>query len=98
MHFYQAFCYIVKTLEVFAFGLHDDEGFDCQLAEKGQLDRENKSHATCLLNSLCDFSFIVTFLTVYTLLSHLDGVTVSLQRGANDIVNAMDMVAECKAA
>jgi len=26
----------------------------------------------------------------------LDGVTVSLQRGANDIVNAMDMVAECK--
>ena len=78
--------------------MHDDEGFDSLLAEKGQWNRKSKTRATSLLKSLCDFSFIVTFLTVYKLLSRLDGVTVSLQRGANDIVNAMDMVAECKAA
>jgi len=86
MHFYQAFCYIVKTLKVIAFGLHDDEGFDSQLAEKGQWDRENKTRATCLLNSLCDLSFIVTFLTVYKLLSRLDGVTVSLKREESAII------------
>ena len=86
MHFYPAFCYIVKTLEVVAFGLHDDEGFDSLLAEKGQWDRKSKTRATYILKSLCDFSFILTFLTVYKLLSRLDGVTVSLKREESAII------------
>lgn len=95
-HFYQAFPYIVKCLEVIAFGLHGNEGLDPQLVEDGKWDREAKTRATSLLNSICDFGFLITFITVYKLLSRLEGVTVLLQREANDIISAVDMIEELK--
>ena len=96
-HFYQAFVYTVKFLEVIAYGLHVDDGYDPQLANDGNWDRESKSRATSLLHSLCYFSFIVTFITIYKLLSRLEGMTYLLQRKTNDIICATDMVEECKA-
>ncbi|XP_041372811.1 52 kDa repressor of the inhibitor of the protein kinase-like [Gigantopelta aegis] len=91
-HFYQAYIYIVKCLEVIAHGLHNDEGFDADLAQNGNWDRNSKARASSLLNSLCDFQFIVTFTTVYKLLSRLHGVTVLLQKEASDIVSAVSMI------
>ena len=42
-HFYQAYTYIVKCLEVIAYGLHKDEGFDDDLAKNGNKDRNSKA-------------------------------------------------------
>ena len=49
------------------------------------------------LYTLCDFSFFVTFLTMYKLLSRLEGITYLLQKETNAIICSMDMVEECKA-
>ena len=38
------------------------------------------------------FDFIITFLTVYRMLSHLEGITVKLQSKAIDILEANEMV------
>ena len=91
-HFYQAYTYIVKCLEVIAYGLHKDEGFDDDLAKNGNKDRNSKARASSLLSSLCDFQFIITFVTVYKLLFRLQALTVLLQKEATDIVNAVSMI------
>ena len=59
-------------------------------------DRNSKARASSLLSSLCDFQFIITFVTVYKLLSHLQTITVLLQKEASDIVNAVSIIDEVK--
>ena len=81
-HFYQSYCYIIKTLEVMAYGLHKDEGYKEELTSCW--NRENTARASALLSALTHYDFIVTFLTVYKVLSRLEGITVQLQKKMQD--------------
>lgn len=73
---YSAFIFIIKALEVMAHGLHTEEY--SQDVTTGW-DGKYKSEAYGLLSGLQNFGFILTFLTVYQVLSHLAGITVKLQ-------------------
>ena len=92
-HFYSSFIYIVKALEVIALGLHkEDYSSDVTTGWEGKYRPE----ANGLLSGLVKFDFIVTFLTVYQMLSHLAGITVKLQSTSLDIVQAYSMVEDVK--
>jgi hypothetical protein len=93
-HFYNAFVFIVKALEVIALGLHtEDYSTEVTTGWQGTY----KAEASGLLSGLEKFDFIITFLlTVYQFLSHLAGITVKLQSTSIDIVQAFGMVDEVK--
>ena len=55
-------------------------------------DRKSKDDAVALLASLATFDFIVSFIVLYELLSHLSGVTVKLQGQSIDIIKAYQEV------
>ncbi|KAL7844825.1 hypothetical protein SRHO_G00233640 [Serrasalmus rhombeus] len=91
-HFYSAFVFIIKALEVMAHGLHTEEySEDVTSGWEGKY----KAEAYGLLSGLQNFGFILTFLTVYQVLSHLTGITVKLQSTSLDIIEAFSMVDEC---
>ena len=79
-------------MEVTAFGLPNDEGFDDDLVKNDNWDRSSKARVSSLLSSLCGFQFIITFVTVYKLLSRLQTITVLLQKEAIGIVNTASMI------
>lgn len=86
--FKQSYPYIVKALENIGYGLHKDE-----LENQHVIwDSKSKQDAVAILSSLTSFDFLVNFLTVYQLLSHLGGITVKLQNSALDILAAYNMV------
>ncbi|KAL7841276.1 hypothetical protein SRHO_G00249670 [Serrasalmus rhombeus] len=92
-HFYSAFVFIIKALEVMAHGLHTEEySEDVTSGWEGKY----KAEAYGLLSGLQNFGFILTFLTVYQVLSHLTGITVKLQSTSLDIIEAFSMVDEVK--
>ena len=92
-HFYNAFVFIVKALEVIAFGLHKElYSRDVTTGWEGK----HKQEASGLLSGIEKFEFIITFLTVYNFLSHLAGITVKLQSTSVDIIEAFNMVEEVK--
>lgn len=88
-HFYSAFIFIIKALEVMAHGLHTEEY--SQDVTTGW-DGKYNSEAYGLLSGLQNFGFILTFLTVYQVLSHLAGITVKLQSTSIDIIESFSMV------
>lgn len=88
-HFYSAFLFIVKALEVIALGLHtEDYSQDLTTGWQGKY----KAEAYSVLSGLQNFGFILIFFTVYQVLSHLTGITVKLQRTSVDIIKAFSMV------
>ncbi|XP_072174513.1 52 kDa repressor of the inhibitor of the protein kinase-like [Diadema setosum] len=92
-HFYSSFVFIVKTLEVIAYSLHQDS---IPTEFTSGWDTDSKAKASSLLRALCSFDFIVTFLVVYKMLSHLSGITVKLQGKSRDILQAFSDVEEIK--
>ncbi|XP_051528113.1 52 kDa repressor of the inhibitor of the protein kinase-like [Myxocyprinus asiaticus] len=92
-HFYCGFVFIVKALEVIAIGLHtEDYSQGVTTGWRGQY----KAEAYSLLSGLQNFSFILIFLTIFQVLSHLTGITVKLQRTSVDIIETFSMVDEVK--
>ena len=87
-HFYQAYCFIVKSLEVIGHCMHLDQYGESY----SDWDSGARSDAQQLLASKTSFDFIVVFLLMYFYLSHLAGVTVKLQGKAVDIITAQQMV------
>ena len=89
-HFYQAYVFIVKALELIGYGMH------CEEFETFATGWNNKakSDAISLLGSICNFEFIVSFLTAYQFLSHLSGITVKLQSGTAGIMDAFLSIEE----
>ena len=88
--FYQTYVYLVKSFEVIAYDLHRDDYQDGKYAT--DWDYKSKQEASSLLASITSFDFIITFLTVYRMLSHLEDITVKLQSKAIDILEANEMV------
>ena len=67
----------------------------CQVRNKyADWDPASCSNAQQILASITTFEFIVVFMTMYQYLSHLSGITVKLQKGALDIVEANEMISE----
>ena len=92
-HFYNAFAFIVKALEVIAHGLHT-EVYSVDVT--AGWEAKYRTEASGLLSGIEKFAFIVTFLTVYQYLSHVAGITVKLQSTSIDIMQAFNMVEEVK--
>ena len=88
-YFYQAYVFIVKALELIGHAMHCEE-FAIGWNSKARSD------ASCLLAGICNFEFIITFLTAYQFLSHLSGITVKLQSGTAGIIDAFMEVEEIK--
>ena len=91
-HFYQAYMYIyiITSLENIA---HRANAESCGLEFRvASWDPKSRSDAASLLTSLTSFDFIVTFLTIYHLLSHLAGITVKLQGKTVDIIKAYNEI------
>ena len=82
-HFYTSNVFIVKALEVIAHGLHREEVSD--LFQDGW-DPSFRARASAILNAICSFNFIITFLVAYKMLSHLSKITVKLQGSTIDIL------------
>ena len=90
-HFYASYVYMVYSLEVIAHGLHQDKGYD---HVQGNWASKTKQDASGLLASITSFDFILSFVTVYVMLSHLDGISKKLQSSSQDIFQAYEMVTE----
>ena len=79
-------------MEVIALGLHKED-----LSENfatATWDSDSKSSANSLLHAVTDFQFLVVFLTVYQILSHLSGITIKLQSTTLDIIEAFHQIEE----
>ena len=70
---------------------HTDEDYDPKFTAS-DWDNKTKHDASSLLAAITDFDFIITFQTVYQLLSPLDGISHKLQRRSLDILEAHRMV------
>ena len=92
-HLYTSYVFIVKTLEVIAHGLHREEV--SELFQDGW-DPSSRARASAILDAICSFNFIITFLVVYKMLSHLSGITVKLQGSAIDILQAFSEIESIK--
>ena len=55
-------------------------------------DTKSKREACGLLAAITSFDFIISFMTIYQFLSHLEGITVKIQSTSLDILKAYDMV------
>ena len=89
-HFYQAYVYVVRALEVIAHNMWCN---DLQPEFRGSSwDPSSKATAASILHAITSFQFIVTFLVVYMTLDRLDGLTRKLQGRALDILHAYKMV------
>ena len=66
----------------------------CDDAFTSDWDTKSKADAASLMASLTSFDFIVSFLVVYQMLSHMSAITVKLQRSTIDILEAYANVDE----
>ena len=87
-HFYQAYTYLVETLEMIGYRGHIEKHGDLY----SDWDTANRSEAQQILASITSFDFIVVFMVVYQYLSHLSGITTQLQSTTLDIIEAHSMV------
>ena len=84
--------FIVKALELIGHGMHCEEFEEFAIGWNSKA----RSDASCLLAGICNFEFIITFLTAYQFLSHLSRITVKLQSGTAGIIDAFMEVEEIK--
>ena len=66
-------------------GLHREEV--SKLFQDGW-EPSSRARASAILNAICSFNFIITYLAVYEMLSHLSGITFKLQGSTIDILQA----------
>ena len=76
-----------------AHNIHHDE---CPEQFHGCWQAKTRTDASALPKAITDFDFIVTYIIAYSLLSHMTGLTVKLQKKTNDIYKAFAMVSEVK--
>ncbi|XP_014673689.1 PREDICTED: 52 kDa repressor of the inhibitor of the protein kinase-like [Priapulus caudatus] len=96
-HFYQCYVWQVMALEVIVYGsyINETDKYDGDIVND-DWDGRTKTAAGALLEAITKFGFIVTFLTVYEMLSPMQGLTVKLQGKAEDMVSAYDSVTDVK--
>ncbi|XP_029197148.2 52 kDa repressor of the inhibitor of the protein kinase-like [Acropora millepora] len=89
IHLYASYLYMVYSLEVIAHALHQGKGY-----YQGNWASKTKQDASGLLASITSFDFILSFVTVYVMLSHLDDISKKLQSSSQDIFQAYEIVRE----
>ena len=87
-HFYQAYTYLVETLEMIGYRGHIEKHGDLY----DDWDTANRSEAQQIIASITCFHLIVVFMDVYQYLSHLSGISTHLQSTALDSIEAHSMV------
>ena len=94
-HSYTSYVFIVKALGVIAHCLHREEV--SELFQDGW-DLSSRARASAIYNAICSFNFIITFLVVYKMLSHLrlSGITVKLQESSVHILQAFSEIESIK--
>ena len=92
-YFCTSYVFIVKALEVIAHGLHREEV--SELFQDGW-DPSSRARASAILNAVCSFNFIITFLVVYKMLTHLSGITVKLQGSTIEVLQAFSEIESIK--
>ncbi len=85
---------MITALEV-VFGMHQDKGYNPLLTGR-DWDPTTKSNAKAVLHTLTSFDFIITCVTVYMLLSWLEGTSVKPQKKAIDIFDAYNPIQSVK--
>ena len=55
-------------------------------------DTKSKRETCGLLAAITSFDFIISFMTIYQFLSHLEEITIKIQSTSLDILQAYDMV------
>jgi len=88
-HIAYSHVYIVQALEVIAHGWHHDM---CGEEFQSCWDTSSRSTAKSIVTALTSFEFIVCFMVVYQMLSHLSGITTKLQSTTIDILEAYGIV------
>ena len=84
--FYNSYQFIVKSLEVIVYGMHREQYSKDFTGAKW--DTKSKREACGLLAAITSFDFIISFMTIYQFLSHLEGITVKIQSTSLDILKA----------
>ena len=93
-HFYTSFVFIVKHWKsLYMIDLHREEV--SELFQDGWYP-SSRARASAILNATCSFNFIITFLVVYKMLSHLSGIAVKLQGSTVDILQAFSEIESIK--
>ena len=85
-YFHDAFLYIIEAFEI-TTGVHSDITKYDELYTSG-LDSQSKKDALSYMNGLCDVSFIISMISLKSLLHPLHATTVRLQGKTNDIIQA----------
>lgn len=91
-HFYLAFAYIVESLKVIN-GTHPNQQDLEQIYATGW-DTQSRKDATSYLKDICDFPFIISLVSLYTLFHPVHAKTVRLQGSALNIVKAHEEIPE----
>lgn len=73
--------------------MHHDE---CPEQFHGCWQAKTQTDGSALLKAITDFDFIGKFIIAYSLLFHMTGLIVKLQKKTNDIYKAFAMVSEVK--
>ena len=63
---------------------------------KNDWDPSSKARTSSILNAICTFNFLISFLCVYKMLSHLSGITIKLQGSTIDNLQAFDEIESVK--
>lgn len=90
-HFYDAYVFIVETLEYIAHGMHGDT-----YSMEDEWNTKTRSEAASLCTGITNFRFVCVFMLVYQGLGALGGISVSLQKKAIDVYDAYSKVCETK--
>ena len=88
-HFYQAYFFIVKSLELIAHKLHQDLVPNIYL---DGWDTDSRAKASGMLKGMTSFEFLMTFIVTYMTLSNMAGLARKLQSSTIDIFEAYSMV------
>lgn len=90
-HFFQAYPHMISALEVIVYGMHESKGYNSLLTSR-DWDPTTKTKGSAILSNLTSFDFLITFVTVYMVLSRLEGISIKLQKKAIDIFDAYRLV------
>ena len=92
-HFYPSFIFIPNVLEVIVMAFLKIKFLTCL---KMIWDPSSKVSALPILNVICTFKFLITFLCVYEMLSHLSGITIKFEGFTIHIPQAFNEIESAK--
>ncbi len=83
--------HIIRALEIIVYGIQaHDFGYDPEITDGW--DSDTKKAALAHINAIANFEFLITFMWMEAMLTHLEGTAVKLQKKTIDIYDAYQTV------